>query len=115
MGKLKFWIMMGMSVRTSMSIIIRKKPWKIAQVRKLWEVLLYAQPGWGDALRQQVVEGLVRARLVGGVTSTKRVAEGKRIFDIPNGFLMTKVRRSPRLCPNFLITLIIDPLTIDYL
>jgi len=62
-------------------------------VRKLWEVLLYAQPGWGDALRQQVVEGLVRARLVGGVTSTKRVAEGKRIFDLPGGgFMMTKVR-----------------------
>ncbi|KAK9917560.1 hypothetical protein WJX75_005792 [Coccomyxa subellipsoidea] len=70
------------------------------QVRKLWEVLLYAQPGWGDALRQQVVEGLVRARLVGGVTSTKRVAEGKRIFDIPNGFLMTKVANGSELGPG---------------
>lgn len=83
-----------------MSIIVRKKAWNTAQVRKLWEVLLYAQPGWGEALRRQVVEGLVRARLVGGVTSTKRVAEGKRIFDIPNGFLMTKVRRLPRICPE---------------
>lgn len=62
------------------------------QVRKLWEVLLYGQTGWEEAQREAVVEGLVRARLVGSVTSTKRVAEGKRIFDLPGGgFCMTKV------------------------
>ncbi|BDA48752.1 Histone acetyltransferase type B catalytic subunit [Coccomyxa sp. Obi] len=62
------------------------------QVRKLWEVLLYGQTGWPEAQREAVVEGLVRARLVGSVTSTKRVAEGKRIFDLPGGgFCMTKV------------------------
>lgn len=61
-------------------------------MRKLWEVLLYGQRGWQEAQRDAVVEGLVRARLVGGVTSTKRVAEGKRIFDLPGGgFCMTKV------------------------
>ncbi len=63
------------------------------QVRKLWEVLLYQQAGWEAPQRELVVEGLVRARLVGSVTSTKRVAEGKRIFDLPGGgFMMTKVR-----------------------
>lgn len=66
------------------------------QVRKLWEVLLSAQPGWGEALRQATVEGLVRARLVGGVTSTKRVAEGKRIFETEAGFHMTRVRLTRR-------------------
>lgn len=55
-------------------------------------MLLYGQTGWEEAQREAVVEGLVRARLVGSVTSTKRVAEGKRIFDLPGGgFCMTKV------------------------
>ncbi|EIE27453.1 acyl-CoA N-acyltransferase [Coccomyxa subellipsoidea C-169] len=70
------------------------------QVRKLWEVLLSAQPGWGEALRQATVEGLVRARLVGGVTSTKRVAEGKRIFETEAGFHMTRVPAGSGMGPG---------------
>jgi hypothetical protein len=66
------------------------------QVRKLWEVLLYSQAGWAAiSRRDEVVESLVRARLVGNVTSTKRVAEGKRIFDFGHqGFMMAKA------CPD---------------
>ena len=45
------------------------------------------QSGQGAARLQ----ALVQARLVGSVTSTKRVAENKRIYDLGSGFIMTKV------------------------
>lgn len=62
-------------------------------MRKLWEVLLFSRGEWPSMERRDsVVKGLIRARLVGNLTSTKRVAEGKRIFDFGQaGFMMTKV------------------------
>lgn len=63
------------------------------QVRKLWEVVLFSRREWPSMQRRDsVVKGLIRARLVGNVTSTERVAEGKRIFDFGQaGFMMAKV------------------------
>jgi hypothetical protein len=61
-------------------------------VRKLWEVLLRAQPLLAGEAGARMLRTLVQARLVSGVTSTRRVAEGKRIVEFPeNGFMMAKV------------------------
>ena len=61
------------------------------QVRKLWEALLCAQPEMQSGQGAAQLQALVQARLVGSVTSTKRVAENKRIYDLGSGFIMTKV------------------------
>ena len=60
-------------------------------MRKLWEALLCAQPEMQSGQGAARLQALVQARLVGSVTSTKRVAENKRIYDLGSGFIMTKV------------------------
>ena len=60
-------------------------------MRKLWDALLCAQPEMQSGQGAARVQALVQARLVGSVTSTKRVAENKRIYDLGSGFIMTKV------------------------
>ena len=62
-------------------------------MRKLWEALLCAQPEMQSGQGAAQLQALVQARLVGSVTSTKRVAENKRIYDLGSGFIMTKVMR----------------------
>lgn len=63
------------------------------QVRKVWEVLLSARPQLQSGEGAELLRALVQARLVSNVTSTKRVAEGKRIIDFGQdvGFMMAKV------------------------
>lgn len=63
----------------------------VLQVRKLWEALLCSQPEMQSRKGAAPLQALVQARLVGSVTSTKRVAENKRIYDLGSGFIMTKV------------------------
>jgi len=63
----------------------------VLQVRKLWEALLSSQPEMQSGKGAARLEALVQARLVGSVTSTKRVAENKRVYDLDGGFIMTKV------------------------
>lgn len=60
-------------------------------MRKLWEALLAAQAEMASGRGAAALEVLVQARLVGGVTSTKRVAENKRVYERDSGFIMTKV------------------------
>ena len=65
-------------------------------MRKLWEVLLAAQPEMGGGAGTRLLRPLVQARHVSAVTSTKRVAEGKRIIDFDaQGFMMARVRPAP--------------------
>jgi len=63
----------------------------VLQVRKVWEALLCSQPEMQSGEGAARLEVLVQARLVGSVTSTKRVAENKRVYDLDGGFIMTKV------------------------
>ena len=72
-------------------LISKSLRWCCLQVRKLWEALLSSRPEMQSAEGAARLEALVQARLVGGVTSTKRVAENKRIYDLKGGFMMTKV------------------------
>ena len=65
--------------------------WNCLQVRKLWEALLSSQPEMQSGEGAARLEALVQARLVGSVTSTKRVAENKRVYEREGGFIMTKV------------------------
>ena len=55
--------------------------------------MLSAQPQMQSSPAAELLRALVEARLVSNVTSTKRVAEGKRIFDFGQdvGFMMAKV------------------------
>jgi hypothetical protein len=63
-------------------------------VRKIWEVLLRARPQLQAGPGAGLLRALVQARLVSALTSTKRVAEGKRIVDFGQdvGFMMAKAR-----------------------
>jgi hypothetical protein len=65
------------------------------QVRKLWEALLASQPEMQAGEGAARLQALVQARLVGNVTSTKRVAEDKRVYELEGGFIMTKVGLIP--------------------
>ncbi len=60
-------------------------------MRKLWEALLSSQPEMQSGEGAARLEALVQARLVGSVTSTKRVVENKRVYEREGGFIMTKV------------------------
>ena len=60
-------------------------------MRKLWEALLSSRPEMQSGEGAARLEALVQARLVGSVTSTKRVVENKRVYEREGGFIMTKV------------------------
>lgn len=64
-------------------------------MRKLWEALLASQAEMQAGEGAARLEALVQARLVGNVTSTKRVAEDKRVYELEGGFIMTKVGLIP--------------------
>ncbi|KAK9815493.1 hypothetical protein WJX72_004587 [[Myrmecia] bisecta] len=67
------------------------------QVRQIWEALLYAQPAMRSPAGLAALRDMVQRRLVGAVTSTKQVAENKRIFDVKDsGFVMCRCRGAPR-------------------
>ena len=53
--------------------------------------MLSSRPEMQSGQGAACLERLVQARLVGGVTSTKGVAENKRVYDREGGFIMTKV------------------------
>ena len=72
-------------------VLILSKRWCCLQVRKLWEALLSSRPEMQSGKGAARLEALVQARLVGGVTSIKRAAESKRVYDLEGGFMMTKV------------------------
>lgn len=75
-------------------------------MRKLWEALLSSRPEMLNGEGSARLEALVQARLVGGVTSTKRVVENKRVYDREGGFIMTKVMLSNRISvqPRWLLS-----------
>ena len=69
-------------------------------MRKLWEALLASQPEMQAGEGAARLQALVQARLVGNVTSTKRVAEDKRVYELEGGFIMTKVGLIPTMRTN---------------
>jgi hypothetical protein len=67
-------------------------------VRKLWEALLASQAEMQTGEGAARLQALVQAHLVGSVTSMKRVAEDKRVYELEGGFIMTKVGVNSWLC-----------------